>query len=84
MTKTNLFHIFVLALEQVTRGHNIAADEWAGASNPHPNVIVVPNQHKVTILRIKTQPNWQENRVLKRSVSYTYKHIDFPSKAKPG
>ena len=23
--------------EQVTRGHNIVADEWAGAANPLPN-----------------------------------------------
>ena len=23
--------------EQVTRGHNIVADGWAGASNPHPH-----------------------------------------------
>ena len=27
--------------EQVTRGHNIVADGWAGASNPHPH----PNPH---------------------------------------
>ena len=24
-------------IEQVTRGHNIVADGWAGASNPHPH-----------------------------------------------
>ena len=23
--------------KQVTRGHNIVADGWAGASNPHPH-----------------------------------------------
>ena len=23
--------------EQVTRGHNIVADGWAGAANPHPH-----------------------------------------------
>ena len=28
------------AHKQVTRGHNIVADGWAGASNPHPH----PNQ----------------------------------------
>ena len=28
-------------IEQVTRGHNIVADEWAGASNPH----LYPNLH---------------------------------------
>ena len=24
-------------MKQVTRGHNIVADGWAGASNPHPH-----------------------------------------------
>ena len=27
---------FPSSLKQVTRGHNIVADGWAGASNPHP------------------------------------------------
>ena len=30
-----------LVKKQVTRGHNIVADGWAGASNPHPH----PNPH---------------------------------------
>ena len=30
-----------LGIQQVTRGHNIVADGWAGASNPHPH----PNPH---------------------------------------
>ena len=28
--------ILTFPLEQVTRGHNIVANGWAGASNPHP------------------------------------------------
>ena len=28
-------------VKQVTRGHNIVADRWAGSSNPHPH----PNYH---------------------------------------
>ena len=31
-------------LKQVTRGHNIVADGWAGASNPHPHPMP-PHQH---------------------------------------
>ena len=27
----------MLLYQQVTRGHNIVADGWAGASNPHPH-----------------------------------------------
>ena len=30
-------------VEQVTRGHNIVADGWAGASNPHP--LPMPHTH---------------------------------------
>ena len=30
--------------KQVTQGHNIVADGWAGASNPHPH----PNPHPHT------------------------------------
>ena len=32
----NFFHHKVT--KQVTRGHNIVADVWAGASNPHPRL----------------------------------------------
>ena len=28
---------FPSSLKQVTRGHNIVADGWAGAANPHPH-----------------------------------------------
>ena len=31
-------------MQQVTRGHNIVADGWAGASNPHPHPMP-PHQH---------------------------------------
>ena len=31
--------------KQVTRGHNIVANGWAGASNPHPH----PNPHTQNI-----------------------------------
>ena len=34
--------------EQVSRGHNIIADGWAGASNPHQNPIPHPPTHKHT------------------------------------
>ena len=27
----------IIETEQVTRGHNIVADGWAGTSNPHPH-----------------------------------------------
>ena len=27
----------ILGMKQVTRGHNIVADGWAGACNPHPH-----------------------------------------------
>ena len=30
--------------EQVTRGHNIVADGWAGAANPHPHPTPLPTQ----------------------------------------
>ena len=29
-------------IEQVTRGHNIVADGWAGAANPHPHPTPYP------------------------------------------
>ena len=32
------FEKLVVLNEQVTRGHNIIADGWAGASNPHPHL----------------------------------------------
>ena len=34
-----MLHAIVLKEKekQVTRGHNIVADGWAGASNPHPH-----------------------------------------------
>ena len=32
------------AKKQVTRSHNIVADGWAGASNPHPHPMS-PHQH---------------------------------------
>ena len=37
-----------LVIQQVTRGHNIVADGWAGASNPHPHPTPTPhlNLHK--------------------------------------
>ena len=31
--------------KQVTRGHNMVADGWAGAANPHPHP--TPSQHRV-------------------------------------
>ena len=31
--------------KQVTRGHNIVADGWAGASNPHPHPMPPPPTH---------------------------------------
>ena len=40
--------------KQVTRGHNIVADGWAGASNPHPHpnpihtLTHTPSTHKHT------------------------------------
>merc|ERR1712042_184451 len=34
--------------QQTTRGHNIVADGWAGASNPHPNPNSHPHTHKRT------------------------------------
>ena len=39
--------------EQVTRGHNIVADGWAGASNPQPHPTPIPNTprtHSMTSL----------------------------------
>ena len=36
--------VWLLNQEQVTRGHNIVADGWAGASNPHPHPMP-PHQH---------------------------------------
>ena len=30
-------YLIAPALKQVTRGHNIVADGWAGAANPHPH-----------------------------------------------
>ena len=46
----NNYLIFRLAKElkidffdkQVTRGHNIVADGWAGAANPHPHPMLHP------------------------------------------
>ena len=35
-------------LVQVTRGHNIVADGWAGASNPHPHLNPQPNRQTYT------------------------------------
>ena len=37
-------------IEQVTRGHNIVADGWAGASNPQPHPNPTPNHlyHNIT------------------------------------
>ena len=32
-----------ISKKQVTRGHNIFTDGWAGASNPHPHQ--VPHSH---------------------------------------
>ena len=56
MVIMNIYHILFLKIyaisftsrkfgykEQVTRGHNIVADGWAGASNPHPTQL--PPQH---------------------------------------
>ena len=37
--------------EQVTRGHNIVADGWAGASNPHPNL--KPTHKHTSILKAR-------------------------------
>ena len=36
-TSTHRYHLYQCYLEQVTRGHNIVADGWAGAANPHPH-----------------------------------------------
>ena len=38
--------------KQVTRGHNIVADGWAGAANPQPYPTPIPNTpptHSMTI-----------------------------------
>ena len=32
-------------IKQVTRGHNIVADGWAGASTPHPHPMPPPPTH---------------------------------------
>ena len=47
MIKYSLCYEF-LAIKQVTRGHNIVADRWAGASNPHPHPNAHPDTHKHT------------------------------------
>ena len=35
-------------IKQVTQGHNIVADGWAGASNPQPHPNTTPLQHTHT------------------------------------
>ena len=35
-------------MKQVTRGHNIVADGWAGASNPQPHANLTHSCHPLT------------------------------------
>ena len=42
-------HAYKNDRKQVMRGHNIVADGWAGASNPHPHPKPHPPTHKHTI-----------------------------------
>ena len=43
-TSTHKYHLYQCYLEQVTRGHNIVADRWAGAANPHSHPSPLPTQ----------------------------------------
>ena len=64
--------------QHVTRGHNIVADGWAGASNPHPN----PNFHP-KILFFPLDPIWMDEQTDRRTDGQSllelrvrdYKHV---------
>ena len=50
--------------EQVTRGHNIVADGWAGAANPHPH----PRPHPTPFpTQTHTQKEEEEEKEKKRN-----------------
>ena len=51
-----LKRVFILSFgrereKQMTRGHNIVADGWAGASNPHPHSKSPTHMHKKDLER---------------------------------
>ena len=50
--------MIVISEEQVTRGHNIVADGWAGASNPHPHPD--PPQHSNIHNKSSKDCTWSE------------------------
>ena len=47
------------AIKQVTRGHNIVADGWAGASNPHPYPIPLPTLTHTKSIKNARFPTFQ-------------------------
>ena len=48
--------------ELVTRGHNIVADGWAGASNPHPQPNPGPKVSKTLVFNSITMTDRPTNR----------------------
>ena len=50
--------------QQVTRGHNIVADGWAGAANPHAHLTPRP-----------TQPPSQHRHIEKKVLKHSFSHF---------
>ena len=79
MAEKGLKMTHFMLYQQVTRGHNIVADGWAGASNPHPHLMPPPSTpkpkkaSKTLVFQFSTRGLWTNGRTDGRTDKASYR-----------